>query len=321
MSGAAAQKARAVEQESALRLFNRVVNVTVARQPKQNTFVGSNPTYFDSVGNGIEITGLRVQLSVKKSLGKEPNVATVTITNCSKSTRSEIQQSKPLYAFLAAGHDGVARHLFAGNVTYGRSLRKGTDWETKLQIADGGRAFAHSRMSHSYRKPVYALQVLQDAAAAMGLKLPPEVEQSPEMRQALASGFSAHGPTRDVLTRLLAPYGFGWSIQNGVLQVLADDQVVPGTAILIDQQAGLIGTPELTVPNKPGAPSDLKFQTLIYPEIQPGGMVEMDSLSISGIFKVQDVEHKGDTAGQSWYTEVTATPIGQAPKHKGRSRR
>src|SRR5262249_41134255 len=153
--------------------------------------------------------------------------------------------------------------------------RNGTEWETKLQIADGQRAYSHARMSKSYQKPISVLTVLQDAAASMGLKLPPEAEQSPDLQQALATGISMHGPTRDVLTKLLAPYGFGWSIQNGRLQILADDQISQATAILIDEEAGMIGSPEHSVPSKPGDPSDMSFDVLLYPEILPGGMVDV----------------------------------------------
>lgn len=296
---------------SQLELFGRIVNLTLAKQP--TGFVGSNPKYFDQLGNGLEITDLKVKFEIKKSLGKEPNTCTMTVTNLSPESRA-FSEAKPLLGFLSAGHDGVARRLFAGNITFSRSRRDKTDWETKMQIGDGTRAFSHAFMSRSYAKPVSAQQVLSDAAASMGLTLPPEAEQSQDLRQALATGLNAHGPARDILTKLLAPYGFGWSIQNGRLQILADDQVSSTNALLINQQTGLIGTPEHSVPKRPGDPIDLTFETLIYPEIQPGCMVKVESEAAEGVYKVQDVEHRGDIRGTEWTTKVKALPLGQSKK-------
>lgn len=302
--------------ESQLQLFNRTVSLVIARQPAG--FVGSNPGYFDSLGNGIEITGQRVQFDIKKNLGKEPNVCTLTVTNLSKESRSLVE-SRPLYAQLAAGYDGNNRLLFAGNVTFAFSRREGTDWQTKMQIGDGQRAYSHAFLSRSYGKPVSARQVLTDAATSMGLKLPPEIEQSPELAQALATGINTHGPARDILTRLLAQYGYGWSVQNGRLLILADGQVASGSAVLINQQTGMIGSPQHGVPHRPGEPADLTTETLLYPEIVPGNQILLESLAIDGLFKVNDVSHKGDSRGDDWTTEVKALPLGQS-KHKGRKK-
>lgn len=302
--------------EDQLQLFGRTVSLVIARQPEG--FVGSNPGYFDQLGNGIEITDLRVEFEIKKNLGKEPNTCTCTVYNMSKESRALVD-NRPLYARLAAGYAGVNRLMFAGNVTFAFSRRNGTDWETKIQIGDGQRAFSHAFLSRSYAKPVSAKQVLSDAATSMGLKLPPEAEQSPELQQALATGINTHGPAREILTRLLAPYGFGWSVQNGRLQILADGQVSNTTATLINQDSGMLGSPQHGIPHRPGEPADLTVEALVYPEILPGGMIEVESEAINGLYKAHDVTHKGDTHGDDWSTEVKALPLGQS-KHKVRRR-
>lgn len=312
--------ATAVDVESRLRLFNRTVSVTLAQQP--TGFVGRNQGFFESVGNAIEITGLRVQFEIKKNLGKEPNSCVVTVSNLSSDTRKALQRM-PIYAIVRAGHDGVARLLFAGNVAHAPSKHDKTEWETKFQISDGGRAFAHARMNRSYKKPVSVRQVLTDAAASMGLRLPPEIEQSSDLRAALAGGISTHGPTRDILTKLLAPFGFGWSIQNGSLQVISDDQVNASSAIVLDalpgsEIGGVINTPELGLPHRPGDPSELTCETLVYPEIMPGGSIDLISQSVSGLFRVQELTHQGDTHGPDWKTTIKATRFGESARKKRR---
>lgn len=315
---AVAQAQRAA-QDSQLRLFGRVYSLILAQQPQPTSFVGSNPGYFEQLGNAIEITDLRVQFTIKKNLGKEPNSCVVTISNLSKTTRESLRK-RPVYAILSAGYDGVVRHLFSGNVTYGQSKRDGTEWETKLQISDGGRAYTYARMARSYRKPVSAYAVLNDAASSMGLKLPPEAEQDPALKQALATGISAHGPSRDILTKLLAPYGKGWSVQNGRLVVLSDDEVLQTAALDIDDQAGIIGEPELSVPHKPSDPSELTLEVQLYPEIQVGSSINLTSESATGLYRVNEVTHSGDNYGDDWKTTVKATLFGQSPKHKGKRR-
>jgi hypothetical protein len=318
-SGQKAQIQQAIDQadETALRLLNRVVSLTIAFQPTPaKAGDPSNPTFFTQQPNAIEVTSLRVSFEVKKNLGKEPNTCTCTVYNLSKSTRTELDK-RPLYAILRAGHDGVARHLFSGNVTYAFSRRNGTEWETKLQIADGQRAFAFARMSRSYKQPVSGRQVLGDAAASMGLALPPEAEQSPELRQALSGSFVAHGPTRDVMTRLLAPYGFGWSVQDGRLQVLSTSQVNQQASLIISQEFGMIGSPERSIPHKSGDPSDLTVEALLYPEVCAGQQIDVRSQSLTGTFKVQDVHHRGDTHGNEWTTTIKALPLGVSrSKHR-----
>ncbi len=310
--------------ESKLRLFGRTVSITLAQQPIRDGFIGKNSGFFESVGNAIEITDLRVQFEIKKNLGKEPNSCTVTVSNLSGDTRKALQR-KPVYAIVRAGYDGVTRLLFSGNVSYNPSKHEKTEWETKFSIADGGRAFAHARMNRSYKPPISVQQVLSDAAASMGLKLPSEVEQSQELKSALATGLCCHGPTRDILTRQLAPYGFGWSVQNGRLQIISDDQIIQGRAIVLDttkgqEVGGVINTPELSLPHRPGEASELTVETLLYPEIMPAGSIDLTSESASGMFRVQELTHAGDTHGPDWKTTVKAFRFGESAK-KGKRKR
>lgn len=292
-----------------MRLFHRVAKVSLTR--KASGFVATNPGFFDSIGDTVEITDLRMQFKVSKSLAKEPNKCEITITNLSDHSRGELEK-KPIEVQLAAGYDGAPRLLFRGDLRYGPSKLEGTDWTTTIQVADGARAISHARMSKSYKPPIRVSQVLSDVAASMDMVLPPEVEQSSELKQALANGISTHGPTRDILTRLLAPYGYNWSVQNGELQILKDGDVRKGDAILINEAAGLISSPERTVPEKPGAKSELTFQILLYPELAPGQLIKVESRDIDGQFRIQEVEHSGDSWGDgedSWTSSVKARPL------------
>lgn len=302
--------------EAVLRLFGRNVELTLISQPPTGT------KYFDTsnIGNALIVTDLRVQFEIKKNVGREPNTCVVTVTNMAKESRGRLER-KPVYAILRAGHDGVLKPLFEGNVTYAKSNLKSPDWETKIQIADGGRAFSQARLNRSYAPPINPARVLADCAAAMGLSVPPDLATADELKQALASGYSANGPVRDILTKMLAPYGFSWSIQNGRLQVLKSGTPNANTAWVIDVDAGMIGSPEGSVPHKPGQTSELSLDVLLFPELTPGDVVQVNSRAYNGgFFRVNDVDHSGDSRGDKWTTSIKATPLG-APPPRGRGRR
>lgn len=289
-----------------MRLFNRVCRVVVVGQP--DGFIGGRPGFFESTGNAVEITALRIQFEVKKNLGKEPNKCTIKISNLAETTRTFLDR-KPIRVILHAGYDGVEKLLAVGDMTRCSTRREDrTENVTTIEVSDGMRAYANARMNRSYRKPILARKVLQDAARSLGLELPPEIEQSAELKEALSSGISMHGPTREILTRLLAPYGYGWSIQNGQLLILRTDEVRPGEAHLISRETGLIGSPELKEPEKPGDQSEVRFSTLLFPELNVGQLAKVQSRFVNLACKMTDVSHKGDTRGDDWSTEVTGRP-------------
>ncbi len=266
-----------------------------------------------------------MQFRIEKHLGREPNTCTITITNLAQDSRISFCR-KPLHVRIDAGYiDTGARQLFSGDLQFGHSTLKDQDWETKLQVGDGARAYANARTNRSFTAPVSFREVLAYAAGTMNLQLPPEIEQSPELAGALANGVSLHGPTRDILTRLLAPYGYHWSVQNSKLQIIRDDQILANEAILVNASNGLIGSPERAPPEKVPATgfipvsanletnarnsgSEVTFNCLLYPEIVPGGTVRLESTDITGTFKVIQVSHIGDTRGLEWQTEVKCVP-------------
>lgn len=274
---------------------------------KVTAYSASPDRYFTQVRKAVEITDLRIQFSVEKHLAKEPNAATLTVTNASKTTRSFLE-TKPLIVQIAAGYDGVARHLFTGDLRFAKSTREGTDWETELQLGDGDRAYRYARVSRSYKAGTSVIVALREAAAALGLDLPGPITTSPALATQFAAGVVLHGPARDELTKLLAPYGYHWSIQDGKLVILKDAEIRADRAIVISADAGMIGSPEFGEPATKGAPPSLTVRTLLYPEVTPGGKISVESKAIRGVFKVVRVVHAGDSHGDDWTTEIEARP-------------
>lgn len=288
------------------RLFKHTAKLSVARQP--TGFIAENPEFFESVGNALEIEKLRFTFEVRRNLGKPPNPAEIVVYNLNEHTRAEVEK-KPATVILQAGYDGVARLLCKGDLRQAYSEIDGVEWKTFIKIGDGARAYSHARMdARSYKPPIQVLQVLRDAANSMNLDLPPEVERSVELKQALNVGISTRGPTRDVLTRLLAPYGFNWSVQNGVLQVLRD-QDTRGEAFLINASTGLKGSPSRETSEKNLDRLEVSFTVALYPELFPGCLIRLESEAFEGVFKALEIGHSGDTHSDTWDTQVKAKAL------------
>lgn len=269
----------------------------------------------DDAGTTIEVNPpFRVTFKIKRDLSRRPNDCEIRIYNLAEQTRAIIEKGA-LRIRLYAGHAGVARLVFEGDLTRAWSEREGeASIVTTMFVGDGARAFAEARMERSYRPPIRVATVLGDCAKSLGLKLPPEVEQSAELRQALESGITLHGPTRDVLTRLLAPYAYHWSVQDGRLLILRDEDIAPGEEFLVDRDAGLIGSPKWRAPDKPKKKTSKKakprpefeFEMILEPEMRPGRRVRLQSEFFDVSLKALEVEHSFDSHGEDCTTKVKA---------------
>lgn len=264
-------------------------------------------TFFSADGaNTIVVAGERIQFKCSKSLGKEPNPSEVTISNLAVNTRAQFQR-KPLQVLVEAGYDGLFSTMFIGDLIYADSQRKGPDWETVMQISDGARAFTQARVKRAFEPGTTRLAALGEIAKSMNLRIPQSILNAPELQAQFASGITLSGASQRAMTDVLNAANMGWSIQDGSLQILRQDDVLPGQALQISQKSGMIGSPEFGPPQKDGKPPTLKIKHDLRPEIVPGMQIDVESESISGIFRVQKVDHRGDTRGKDHVTEIEAT--------------
>lgn len=289
------------------RLYKRVAQVTCYRSQAgvPGSFVANNPTFFEQLPNATVITDLRIQATITKSINADPNPGSVTITNLSARTRADLQ-TKPLIVRLDAGYDGNLRHVFVGDLRDGRSKREDTEWTTTLQLADGDRAYRYARVNRSYGKFASAIQAVQECASSMGLVVDGAALTSDELQTQFASGHVLYGNAGDELTRVLAPFGYRWSIQDGRLQILKDDEFRPDEAVLISQDTGMIGSPERGAPDASGKPPILTVKMQLYPELTPGAQIQVQSKTIDGVFRIEKVTHELDTHGDDWSSTIEA---------------
>jgi hypothetical protein len=297
------------------RFFTRVWRVSAYQTGPTPGFTGAHPEFFNPLPNLLEIALLRIAFKIEKHLHKDPNTCELTVTNGNDSTRAMLCRT-PLVVRVDAGHleDAGARHLFTGTLRNGYSKQEGTNWHTVLQLGDGASMFDGARANKTFGRGTPAIQVLRYCAGTMGLELPAEAEANPLLQRQYATGISLSRLSQLEFSTLLSPFGYAWSVQDGRLTVLRDEQAAPGTALVISKDTGLIGSPQYATPSKgdvkKGKPAKLTFRTILYPQVTPGFLVSVQSRAINGIFRAERVTHTGDSHSPSdWVTECECTPV------------
>lgn len=300
------------------RFYDRVWKLSAYRTGPTRGFVGEHPEFFNPQPNLLEISTLRVQFKVEKNLAKDPNTCEVIVTNAAPGTRTDLCRT-PLVLRIDAGHrqDAGARHVFTGSLRHGYSKRDGVNWSTVLELGDGAAMFDGARASRAFTRGTRKVDVVRYVASTMGVELPRELANDPDLQRTIASGETVYGDSHAEMTRLLAPFGYSWSVQDGRFQALRDEQAAPGTALVISKDTGLIGSPQFKTPSKgdvkKNKPPELTFKTILYPQITPGFLAHVQSEAIDGIFRAERVTHTGDShSNDDWVTEVECKPVDNA---------
>jgi hypothetical protein len=260
--------------------------------------------------DGLKVEGLRVQFSVKKTLTKNPNTLDLKITNLSERTRGAMAKAKAA-VILTAGYPGNAAVIFQGDARTIDHLRDGAEWITHIQCGDGERAYQFARFAESFAPGTAIADVIRACARALGINTGnlDEVLGAGGFRGNLtqfAHGYTAHGKASAELDKLLKTAGLSWSIQNGALQLLKGDAPAKGQAVLLSPTTGLIGSPDHGTPDKKGKPSKLIVKSLLQPQIVCGGRIEVQSAAVKGQFRVEALEHSGDSTEGDWLTKIEA---------------
>lgn len=287
--------------------YLRTARLTVwTPRPDPTTQLGA---FFGAiVPNALVVEDLRIEYSASKDGRSEPNKCQVKVTNLARTSRAEFS-TLPKRAQLEVGYAGQLRRLFVGDVTYATHELAGTDWVTTLTIADGSRAYKFARVNRAMAAGTPAIAAIREVAKALGLPLPAAVEQRQDLRRQFAQGVTLLGRASDEMSKLLQPFGLSWSIQDGALAILDAVQVRPGDAIVLDEAAGLVDSPVLSAPKKPGDKPVLSARCLLYPEVQVGRLLSVRSRTVTGRFRVESVAHEGCNLDGDQLTSLEAKPL------------
>jgi hypothetical protein len=267
-----------------------------------------------------EITGLRIRFKAKKTAKADPSTLDLSITNLSASTRAKLSASARPPVVLMAGYKEAAGLIFAGPARTIDHLREGADWTTHILCGDGEQAYK-GFSSFSFKagtKKGVVLTRWTDDLKGLGIDVADAQAAIrrgglPGLKEYFTQGFAAHGRTMKEGDRLLASIAAEYSVQDGRLVITEVAKPTTEPAVVLSAETGLLGSPDHGAPEKvegePAPVSLLKAKALLNGELRPMRAMRLETASRSGFYRLETVEHSGDSHGQDWFTAVEARPL------------
>lgn len=255
-----------------------------------------------------DIENLRVDFNIQKSLKKEPNTGSITIYNLSPETRSHFQELAPkndkqpgIPLRILVGYKDQKDSLdqiFLGDLRTVISKLEPPDWITVMTGGDGEKALQTAKLNTAMSKNTPLQTVINLIAKSFNVGLnAAQIDSIARTAKftaggkAFANGFVANGPAVYALGSICKSCNLEFSMQDNSLQLLNKGKPLPGIALPVSSQTGMIGYPE--VDNK----GVIKFQHIIKPGFRCGGAVQVTSLNanVSGFYRITKLNYQGST--------------------------
>ena len=295
-------------------LYDRRYNLTIGVPPSNAPNAAELASIVATAGyksgaQGLDISGFDAEFDVKRSLKPEPPSATIRVYNLPKNVQLALSGSKALVVQLQAGYQGTTTLIYFATCSSAITQRvNGKDIVTTFESGDAEVQFATARLNAktSQHKPTVPVGIaLQSIVDALGVNQGNAFSVIGALENAgvkSVPGSALSGAASRRLTDLLASVGYGWSIQNGSLQILGVDATInAGQAIVLSESSGMIESPSVDTKGV------LSAKALIIPGLLPGALVKVDGEFMQGTFRVYQTRHVGETAGKPWYVEIEGT--------------
>lgn len=279
-------------------------------------------------GDGLDLSQLRIKFSTKKGDAETPNSAEITVYNLSDETANKIK-GEFTRVILQAGYQSNSGIIFDGQIRGKRTGKEnGVDTWLEITAADGDRAYNFATVSQTLAAgstPAHQVKVCNDAFAAKGTgvgHVPTDLGGQP-----LPRGKVMYGMARKHMRNVAQSTDASWSIQDGKVQLVKATGYLPGEAVVLTHETGLIGTPEQTN-------EGVKVRCLLNPRLKVGGRIKLDNASIQtvktelkagtgnkpakmdrdGLYRILKVEYAGDTHGNDWYADLVCIGLDDTSK-------
>lgn len=270
----------------------------------------------------LSITGLRVTFDVHKEIQQKlsgqgtPNQMKVAIYNMAADTRNRIQELDDTVV-LKAGYvdEQNVQEVFRGTLLSCAHVQEGPDVVTRLEVGDGQKLLRERRVSVSYRAGADKSQVLADVLTQLGM---PKKFQTPVLKGSkFLKSFAFAGPAAAALDLLTKGANLDWTVQGEAVKVLDRGKPDDSQAVFITPDTGLVGSPERLQqlkddPTALSKPPGWRITSLLQPRLEPGGKVALRCAQVphATAFRIEIVQHRGDTHGSDWITVTEAAEPG-----------
>lgn len=280
--------------------------------------------------NALDLSSFRFRFRTEQADLPSPNNCEIRVFNLSDSTMRQVLQEYSEVVLQAGYENGNFGVVFRGTVRQWR-IGKEDSKTSYLDIlaADGELGYNNAVVSTTLSRGATVQEQLDAIRAGFqswGLDIGYN-GIAPGDAQALMRGKVMFGLARTALNSVARTTGTTWSIQDGKINIIPLDGYLPGEALVLNRDTGLIGRPEQTA-------EGVRVRCLLNPRIVPGGLVQIDQASVNrlvvaggnpsslaynsntrpmflptvatdGLYRVFVAEHSGDTRAHSpYYSEL-----------------
>jgi hypothetical protein len=302
-------------------------------------------------GNSVDVSNMHFTFTVTRATIGTPQTATIRIYNLADQTANtlialspslkqpdggQVQLKAGYFGLIAGTRDGIdyqiapsvsvagvssAENLgliFSGTI---KQIIKGKSSQTDTYIdiiaADWDQPYNYSTVQTTLAAGWSQADVAKQLAQALspygitgGQQVVYDATRQPR-------GKVMYGMTRDHGRMLGSNTNCDWTVTDGQIVSVADGGALPNSAIVINDQSGLIGFPQQTL-------DGIELYTLLNPNIKPGTMIQLDNSEIidftmstaytatqlvpsdknDGFYRVYWIERQGDTRGNDWFNHI-----------------
>ncbi len=263
----------------------------------------------------VDVSKLRVTFKVKKNLKPEPNTCEIKVYNLGQDNRDSLEHAPggKLTVRLQAGYKSTGTsQLFLGEARNAWTEWEGPDCITTIATGDSAKEMQEARIHMSIGPTVPVDIALTAIVRALGKGLG-NVPQAVALLKAkgvaamFGPGTAISGNVAQQITDYCRSCGLEWSIQDGSIQFLDLNKALVDKAVELGPTSGLIGSPSIdfnaSSKTKKGG-QIVKAKALLIPELTPGRKVSFKSRTVTGGYRIEEVEYTGDTHGQDWYASL-----------------
>lgn len=282
------------------------------------------------------ISGLRINFRISKTLKKEENSCSVDIYNLSKRSREQLEAGAdklelragygdPGEVFTSRSPEGklIVRKrgvlqlpsIFIGDITANHHKYVPPEGITTYECIRQKKT--QSKVSVSHKAGTKISVIFKDLIKRAGVEVRSNIDDFIFDDKPLTTGYTFMGPIKDAFDELVDIIDSEWSYEDGVFKLIARDRTDRTAVIFLDKTKGLLGVPEKykDIEKKPsrgkkstGNPKEgYIVRSLLLANANPGGSIVLTSKQLElnqEIFKIDTVEHVGDTFGNIWGTKV-----------------
>jgi len=272
-------------------LFNRVIQTKIGK----------------AVGEGIDVSDLRVSFTIYKAIDPTSNSCRITIYNMAENTRNQIREIDDVIT-ISAGYadDAGAKLMFTGDILKINHKVRAPDIISEVEAGDGAKTLRETRISISFREGAEVKSVLEDIASKLDITLRPLPD---DIQGQYIHGFSFAGSAKEGLNKVTERIDLVWSVQNNELQILKRRAAIKLVPKQISYSTGLLEAPEKLTDLKANLEKDkpkpgYSLRMLLLPDVEPGQTVNIDAGLVSGLYRVDLVTHVGDNEGFDFITNL-----------------